>query len=450
MITNNATRKANVTCEFPAHQKHMVKNNSKAIQEAWEALKNRRCLGAEMTDWLNWPEQYLHSEEYQVLKEIVQTMAYNYDAIVFVGIGGSYLTGKMILSTLKGEYYNAFESPEIHFSGYDMDTDSMSDLIKILEGREWAIVYTSKSGGTFEPAAAFNILYDALIDSCENDIKKANTHIFAITDANKGILKEMADENGWTTFVIPDGIGGRYSGLTPVGLLPAAIADIDIEELLLGAAKAMEDCNNDLNALAFQYAEWRHRHSNFDTSPHLLDLYDSERWYHGCMIEFMATNSSNLSWLTEWLKQLFGESEGKNGLGIFPASGVFPRDLHSLGQFLQDGLKGKIFETQFICEFENDFELGDNMLADGLDKFYGKTLSQAAEAAMHGAYVAHSEGGNPCGVIRFGKDAYSIGYLMQSMFVSAAISALLFKVNPFDQPGVEAHKRVMKETLQNM
>ncbi len=438
MANNENMRK--VTCEFPPHAEHNGNDNWEAVNAAWEALKNKACAGAEMTDWLHWPKNYLNSDEYIELEETIDDICREYEAVVFVGIGGSYLTGKMSTDIIAGELYNSLCSePKFYFLGYDMDASNLEDVLyELKELDDWAIVYISKSGGTFEPAAAFNILYSNLLEKFGGIKELANRCVYAITDAEKGILKNMANENGWQTFIIPDGIGGRFSGLTPVGLMPFGIVygSGDMEELLLGAQEATDDCYSDSKAFAFQYAEWRLRHN----SP----------------VEFLAANSARLTYLVEWMKQLFGETEGKEGKGIFPTSGVFPRDLHSLGQFLQEGLRDLIFETQIISPFaesdEGNYVLKEIPgLKDGLDKFYGRTLVEAGEAAMHGAYVAHTKGGNPCGIIRFNAhDPRALGYFMQSMFISAAICAIVLGVNPFDQPGVELHKQVMKETLANL
>lgn len=448
-MTNNEMRRSIATGEFPTLEGRP--NKMVDVAKAWEKLKSKECPSPEMTDWLEWPAKYLGSPEYERLNDIAECLSncvcINYDAIVFVGIGGSYLSGKMLVTTMCGEYHNNYSSPEVYFAGHDMDPDSICDLCGMLTANnKWAIVYISKSGGTFEPAAVFNILYSKLV-STYGDTTTANKHVYAITDSTKGILKKAADENGWTSFVIPDGIGGRFSGFTPVGLLPAAIAGLNTDNLLMGAAKAISDCNKDPNALAFQYANWRHSNVEFDTAHHFDP---KSRWYHGRVVEYMATNYASISELTEWWKQIFGESEGKSGMGIFPTSGVFPRDLHSIGQFLRDGTNDIIFETQLICSSTyTDCTINSIGFDDGLAPFYGKTLSQATEAAMHGAYVSHTNGGIPCGIIRFEKNEYSIGNLMMHWMISAAISAMMFKVNPFDQPGVEEHKRVMKKTLLN-
>lgn len=449
-MTYNVKRKANVTCEFPTHESTNSKDKREDVKKAWNLLKDKACPNPEMTDWLDWPEKYLYSPEYQELQEIADEITLNFDVVVFIGIGASYLTGKMILNSFYGDFYNCstLKTAKIYFAGYDLDADNLCDLFSYeLFDKKVALVYISRNGDTLEPAITFNIMYDTLLVNNDYDKEAVDKCVFVVTDSQNSILREAADKNHWKSFVIPNGIGDRFSGLTPVGILPAAIAGLDVEDLLLGAAKAVEDCFNDPNALAFQYAEWRHRHSDFDTAPHFNS---GARWYHGHIIEFMATNTETLSCFTEWWKHLFGESEGKKGVGIFPASGVFPRDLHSLGQFLQDGTRGLIFETQLICDFVTNYEITESVFDDKLDKFYGKTISQAAEATMHSAYVAHTESGNPCGIIRFEKTEYELGYLMQNMFISAAISALMFKVNPFDQPGVEKYEEIMKETLSEM
>lgn len=275
-----------------------------------------------------------------------------------------------------------------------------------------------------EPSLAFRILWEELCAKYGDD---ANKRVYAVTDAKKGILREMADNHSWESFVIPDGIGGRYSGLTACGLLPIAIAGIDTDKLLAGAIDAMEE-NSCMNSFAGDYATWR-----------WINAYEDCR-----SVEFIATNTPYLSFTCEWLKQLFAESEGKNGEGLFPASGVFPTDLHSLGQFLQEGQNGLIFETFISRDFKLDIEIPEVELEDQLENRIGKRLSQAANAAMDGAYKAHTAGGNPCGIIRMGNSLESLGYFMQSMFIACAVGSYMLGVNPFDQPGVEAHKANMK------
>lgn len=395
---------------------------------AYNTLYTGTGEGHEMTGWLDWPEKYFYSDEYQRLKKTAEEIQDNNDAVIVVGIGGSYLTPQMVIHSEYGEYYNEIAGekrlPRLYFAGCNLSTDNLNQIIERVSDGDWSVIYISKSGGTMEPALAFRVLWEKLYQKYGD---RADKHVYAITDAEKGILKSMANEHGWESFVIPDNIGGRYSGLTACGLLPIAVAGIDTDALLIGAMFAMVDCTNNPDSFAGRYAEWRY--SNYDKSED---------------VEFFAMNTPDLSYLGEWLKQLFGESEGKDLRGLFPASGVFPTDLHSLGQYLQEGKRGLIIETFIIRDFKTDFKIPQVDLKDELDKRAGKKFSQAMSAAMDGAYKAHTDGGNVCGIIQVGNTLEDLGYLMQSMFIACSVSAYMLCVNPFDQPGVEAHKRNMK------
>lgn len=393
--------------------------------EAYKKLYAGTGFGSEMRDWIIWPEQYLNSDEYVRVKTTAATIQYHSDAVIFVGIGGSYLTPQAVIQSEYGDYYNEISKTKIYFAGCDLSPDNLNQIIERVSEGDWSIVYISKSGGTTEPALAFHVLWEKLYEKYGEE---ANSRVFTVTDGKKGTLKEMTDEHGWETFVIPDGIGGRYSAFTAVGLLPLAIAGINTDELLLGAIDAMNDCYNNPDSFAGQYAEWRYY--NY--------------WKNNNLVEFFAANTTYLSYFTEWIKQLFGESEGKDEEGLFPASGVFPRDLHSLGQYLQDGTRDLICETFIIREFKTDIEIPASNLKDNLENRIGKKFSQAAAAAMDGAYKAHTEGGNPCSIIRLNKGLKAMGYLMYSLFVVSPVVGYMMGVNPFDQPGVEAHKAAMK------
>lgn len=397
--------------------------------EAYKKLYDGTGAGSEMRDWIIWPEQYFNSEEYGRVKSTAATIQYHSDAVIFVGIGGSYLTPQAVMQSEYGDYYNEIAEkkglPKVYFAGCDLSPDNLNRIIERVSEVDWSIIYISKSGGTTEPALAFHVLWEKLYEKYGDE---ANSRVFTVTDGKKGTLKEMTDEHGWETFVIPDGIGGRYSAFTAVGLLPLAIAGINTDELLLGAIDAMNDCYKNPDSFAGQYAEWRYYN------------YTETMNY----VEFFAANTTYLSYFTEWVKQLFGESEGKDGEGLFPASGVFPRDLHSLGQYLQDGLRDLICETFIISEFETDIEIPENSLKDNLENRVGKKFSQAAAAAMDGAYKAHTEGGNPCAIIRKKKGLMATGYLMYALCVVSPVVGYMIDVNPFDQPGVEAHKAAMK------
>jgi len=397
--------------------------------EAYKKLYDGTGAGSEMRDWIIWPEQYLNSDEYARVKSTAATIQYHSEAVVFVGIGGSYLTPQAVIQSEYGDYYNEIARkkglPKVYFAGIDLSPDHFNQILESISEVDWSIVYVSKSGGTTEPALAFHVLWEKLYEKYGEE---ANSRVFTVTDGKKGTLKEMTDKHKWETFVIPDGIGGRYSAFTAVGLLPLAIAGINTDELLLGAVDAMNDCYNNPDSFAGKYAEWRYYNYCFN------DNY----------VEFFAANTTYLSYFTEWIKQLFGESEGKDGSGLFPASGVFPRDLHSLGQYLQDGYRDIVCETLIIREFKTDIEITASNLKDNLENRVGKKFSQAAAAAMDGAYKAHTEGGNPCSIIRLNKGLKAMGYLMYSLFVVSPVVGYMMDVNPFNQPGVEAHKAAMK------
>lgn len=404
------------------------------ILSAREALYAGKCLGSEMTGWLTWPEKYLVSDEYRRIKKTAEMIRDDNDAVIVVGIGGSYLTPQMILHSEYGEFYNEIASrtgllTRIYFAGCDLSPDRLKEILETATYGDWSIIYISKSGGTMEPALAFRTLWEKLY---EDYGAAANSRVYTVTDESKGILKGMANEYGWESFVIPDDIGGRFSGFTAAGLLPLAVAGIDTDALLKGAIDAMNDCRNNPENFAVQYAKWRC--GNYLRSG-----------MRRC-VEFLATNTPYMSYCAEWLKQLFGESEGKGGTGVFPASGVFPTDLHSLGQYLQDGTRVLIFETFIKKGFKTDVEIPESDLNDNLDSYVGKKFTQAASAAMQGAYNAHTAGGNPCAMIEIDSTLEAMGAFMYYCFVTTSLGAITMGVNPFDQPGVELHKSEMKSS----
>lgn len=400
------------------------------MEAAYEKLYAGTGSGAEMRGWINWPKMYLETVEYQRMKEAAEKIRKTSQVVIVIGIGGSYLTPQMVIHSEYGEFYNEIASEDwgmsrIYFAGCDLSSDRLDQILEMLDGRDWSVIYISKSGGTTEPALAFRVLWDQLYAKYREE---ANSRVYVVTDAIKGILKNLAVEHGWESFIIPDGIGGRYSGLTACGLLPLAIAGIDTDELLKGAIEAMEDCGNNPANLACKYAQWRYYN--------YAEL--------GNRVEFYATNTPYLSYVGEWLKQLFAESEGKDGKGVFPTSGVFPTDLHSLGQFLQQGTKNLIFETFIMRDFKYNLTIPDSDLNDHLENRAGKSFIQAAAAAMDGAYKAHTGGGNTCGRIWVKESLEAMGAFMYYMFVACATYCYMLDVNPFNQPGVEDHKANMK------
>ena len=430
MITTNNTW--HVIGTFP------IKNNSvhDQIVAAYRDLYDRECEGAEMTGWIEWPGEYLESAEYKRVKETAKKIQNENDAVIVIGIGGSYLTPQAIIHSEYGEFYNEIAAkkglPKIYFAGCDLSPDKLNQILEMVSEGDWSMIYISKSGGTMEPALAFRALWDALYAKYGEE---ADERVYTVTDAEKGILKGLTNEHGWESFVIPDDIGGRFSGPTAVGLLPIAVAGIDTDALLRGAIDAMEDCKNNVDEnFAINYAEYRYFN------------YCGEGYPDDGSVEFLAMNTPYLLFFAEWMKQLFGESEGKEKCGVFPASGVFPTDLHSLGQYLQEGTRNLIFETFIKRKFKGDVQIPESDLNDNLDNYAGKYFSQAASAAMQGAYNAHTAGGNPCAMIEIDSTLEAMGAFMYYCFVVTAITAIAMGVNPFNQPGVEFHKQEMKKS----
>lgn len=400
-----------------------------AAEDAKNVLFGRTGAGAKMTDWLDWPKKFYESEEYSQLLATTYEIRNRDSAVIVIGIGGSYLGARAVIEAELGHYYNDFAYPCIYFAGSDMSTDEMEDIGMLVKDTSFSIVYISKSGGTIEPAIAFRYFYGILRGQYGE--KEANRRVIAITGQN-GILSNLANKNGWKTFSVPEGIGGRYSVLTPVGMLPISIADISTDWLLEGAIEATKP---EAIQMAMQYAAFR---------------YQMEYETDNCKVEFLAVNSKRLQFFGEWYKQLFAESEGKDGKGIFPTSGIFPTDLHSVGQFLQDGTRGLIFETQLIREYNTEIQIPKGDKDDGLDRYRGKTINDAADAAMMGAAIAHSNGGMPVGKIFVDSSTKALGYLLQFMMTACPISGYMHNINPFNQPGVEQHKIAMKQTLSEM
>ena len=348
--------------------------------------------------------------------------------LLVAGIGGSYLGARAVVEAVKGQFHNETEDGlKIYFCGNTISPTYLNDIIKITKGKRFSINVISKSGTTTETALAFRVLRKLLEDSVGPE--EANKRIYATTDRAKGTLKQVADAQGWPTFVVPDDVGGRYSVLTAVGLLPIACAGIDIDALMQGAADARERfsvCSKDNDA--YRYAMTRNI------------LYRK-----GKVVETLAAFEPDFTMMNEWYKQLFGESEGKDQKGLMPTSCIFSTDLHSMGQFLQDGSR-TMFETYVdIKKTREDFyieELEGNF--DGLNFLSNQNMSIVNRKAMEGTILAHNDGGVPIGVIEVDAlDAYNVGYLIYFFWKACAVSGYLLSVNPFDQPGVESYKKNM-------
>ncbi|HBF68774.1 MAG TPA: glucose-6-phosphate isomerase [Firmicutes bacterium] len=385
--------------------------------------------GSDFLGWLNYPDTY-DKVEFEQIKKSAEYVRQNFDILVVCGIGGSYLGARAAIEALNGLTRG---KPEIIFLGQTFSSDYIYDTLNYLKDKKFAINVISKSGTTTETAISFRLLKDLL----EKQIGKeaARKAIFATTDKEKGALKTLATKEGYQTFVLPSNIGGRYSVFTAVGLFPMAVANIDIDSLLKGAHKAMIELRNpNINENnAYKYAIIRDYFFN-----------------HNKQVEMFVTYEPRLTQLSEWFKQLFGESEGKEGKGLLPDSATFSTDLHSLGQFIQEGSK-VLFETILYIENPNHQVVVpfDKENLDGLNYLQNKDMKFVNEKAFLGTLKAHTEVGKvPNVVLNVEKlDAYNLGYLFYFFMKTCAMSAYLLDVNPFNQPGVEVYKKNMFHLL---
>ena len=375
--------------------------------------------------WVDLPVNY-DKEEFKKIKLAAEKIRNESDILVVIGIGGSYLGARAVIEALVGD-----QKVEIIYAGNNLSSRQMQEVLEKIEGKEVSLNVISKSGTTTEPGIAFRILR-SWMEKKYGD--KAAERIYATTDRQKGALKTLADEKGYQTFVVPDDIGGRYSVLTAVGLLPIAVAGLNIDELMTGVAEARE------NYLTDDLAQ---------NDAYVYAVYRNILYGQGKLVEVLANYEPCLHYLGEWWKQLFGESEGKNSKGIFPASVDLTTDLHSMGQFMQDGNR-ILFET--VLKIEEDeinikMERQDND-ADGLNYLAGSTLEEVNKTAMEATKMAHVSGGVPVLGINLPKlDAKNLGYLIYFWEKACAMSGYLLGVNPFNQPGVEEYKNNMFKLL---
>lgn len=402
--------------------------NKKAML-AFNTLTKRRGRGSEFLGWLNLPDSITASQldEY---KNIASEWRENTDVIVVIGIGGSYLGAKATLEALIHPFASEIGNnkwPKVVFAGQNLSEDYMAELMDLIESKRVSTIIISKSGTTTEPAVAFRLIRKKIEE--KYGVEAASKRIVAITDKSKGALKEVADKAGYRTFVIPDDIGGRYSVLTPVGLLPMAVAGLDIDKMVSGAAHMRSICNSESeDNPAIKYALIRNL------------LYSK-----GKQAEILVNFNPKLQYFAEWWKQLFGESEGKEGLGIFPASVNFTSDLHSMGQYIQEGERF-IFETVVDVRRASRSVVvdSDSLNSDGLNFLAGKSLEQINKMARTGTILAHIDGGVPNILIEVETiDEYNLGALFYFFEFACGISAYMLGINPFDQPGVEAYKQNM-------
>ncbi|MGN8967738.1 glucose-6-phosphate isomerase [Intestinimonas sp. HCP28S3_D6] len=404
-----------------------LSSRMEALEKARVMLAEHNGPGGDFTGWVRLPEEY-DKEEFARIQAAAKKIRSDSDVLVVIGIGGSYLGARAVIELLdSADHKLAPNKPEIFFAGNGLSTDAMGDLIDYLEGKDWSINIISKSGTTTEPAVAFRVFKGLLEEKYGKE--EARKRIYATTDAHKGALKGLADAEGYEEFVVPDAVGGRYSVLTAVGLLPIAVAGVDVEALMAGAAEAMNTlAQPGADNIAWQYAAARNA------------LYDA-----GKSVELLVGYEPAFRFFAEWWKQLYGESEGKEGKGLLPASVEFTADLHSMGQYIQQGQRilletvVKFSKSRRTITIPND---PDNV--DGLNFLSGKPLQFVAEQAMRGTLLAHVDGGVPNLVVEAdARDERTVGQLIYFFEYACGLSGYLLGVNPFDQPGVEAYKKNM-------
>ena len=406
-----------------------IENYEKRALEAFDTLMKRDGEGNDFLGWIDRPVDY-DKDEFERIKKASQKIRENSDVLVSIGIGGSYL-GIKAVEVACDSYFTSDRKTEIIYAGNQLSGEYLVDLLAYLENKDYSLNVISKSGTTTEPAIAFRILKEALEEKYGKE--EAKSRIFATTDRKKGALKELADAEGYESFVVPDDIGGRFSVISAVGLLPLAVAGVDIDEFMAGFADGREKYTvNSIENDAIKYAAVRNMlHEN------------------GKDIEILLSYEPKLSFVAEWWKQLYGESEGKDGKGLFPASVSNTTDLHSMGQMIQDGVRN-VFET--VIEVENakkDITIKeDEKNLDGLNFLSGKTMSYINKQAMEGTTMAHVEGGVPNIRIKIDEvNERKLAELFYFFEIAVGVSGYMLGVNPFNQPGVEAYKKAMFKLL---
>ncbi len=408
-------------------EKHELEAMRPQVSSAHDTLMNGTGLGSDFLGWVDLPVNY-DKEEFARIKAAAKRIQQSCDILIVIGIGGSYLGARAAIELLRSPFYNSLkkDTPDIFFVGNNISPTYLTEVLSICEGKDICVNIISKSGTTTEPALAFRVFKKLLEDKYGKE--GAKSRIFATTDKARGTLKELSDTEGYETFVIADDIGGRFSVLTAVGLLPIAVSGADIDKLMAGAALAREKFAGVDNNDCYDYAAYRNI------------LYRK-----GKSVEMLVTYDPSFTMMTEWWKQLFGESEGKDNKGIFPTSATFSTDLHSLGQFIQSGSR-IMFETVVdIKQPKYDMFLeNDEQNLDKLNFLTNQNMSVVNRKAFEGTVLAHTEGGVPNMVIEMDKpDEENLGELIYFFEKACAISGYMLGVNPFDQPGVESYKKNM-------
>lgn len=402
------------------------------VTTSHDLLHQKRGTGHNYLGWLDWPKAY-DKDEYAQIKQTAQKIIAQCDVFLVIGIGGSYLGAKAAIEMLTHSFYNQLpkekrKTPQIYFLGHQLSSTYLTHLLELIEGKDICVNVISKSGTTTEPAIAFRIIRDYMEEKYGK--QGASERIFATTDKQQGALKRLATEEGYETFIIPDDIGGRYSVLTAVGLLPIAVAGINLDAIMAGAGsayKVYQQPSIEKNP-SYQYAVLRHL------------LYQK-----GKTVEILVNYEPALHYFSEWWKQLFGESEGKDQKGIFPASANFTTDLHSFGQYIQDGRR-QLFETILRIERvqEDVYIQEEKEDIDRLNFLANQNMHTINQRAMEGSLLAHTDGGVPNLIIQIPElTPYYFGQMVYFFEKACAMSGYLLGVNPFNQPGVEAYKRNM-------
>lgn len=418
--------------EFVSEER--IQNMEAAVKEAFDKVNQRIGRGNDFLGWLDLPSQ--DNEELLLdIKSVAKKVSAHSDVAVVIGIGGSYLGTRAVVEALQHHFqaYRKSKMPQILYAGNNMSEDYLHDLLDVLNDVEYSLIVISKSGTTTEPAIAFRVLKE----HCENKYGKttASQRIICITDASRGALRQLATKENYATFIIPDNVGGRYSVLSPVGLLPIAIAGYDVEKLLAGAREMQQALTSKESLkenMAMQYAVLRYL------------LYNDNK-----KMELMVSFEPRLFYFIEWYKQLFGESEGKENKGIFPAGAIFSTDLHSLGQYIQEGERN-FFETMLsVKNAHNQVPIPfDKENIDGLNYLQQKSIQEINHTAEEGTRQAHISGGVPNLKIEIDEiSEKTLGELIFFFEYTCAISGYLLNINPFNQPGVEAYKKNMFRLL---